>query len=269
VTLTPAPQGLRRTEEIEKFRGGKVTLTIIKGSSLKAMDSSMFSKKGSSDPYVKILCRDNTTNKLEVLGKTKTVKKTLNPEWKSEHAFLLTDHHSSIITLTLWDHDSTSGDDPMGIVTLPLASFLSPEMGGEALTETFAPSGGKDMELEVMPCEGCDAPSGTVTVKLSFEQNEADPYEGLPFSGGVLVGVVRSAADLMVMDSAFIGKASSDPFVKITARKVLDGKTSEKQVHKTGESERELSQAERRREGAGADFTLHHLGARSIQVEEP
>jgi len=151
--LAPPPTKLGISSEIESFQGGKVTLSIVGAKDLIAMDTSTFRKKGNSDPFCKITCRDLTSNKMELFGKTKTIKKTLNPKWKSEHSFLLTDHHSSIICISLWDHDAMSASDPMGAVNIPLSNFLN--------------SDNAEKQLEVEPCEGCDTATGTITVKVS------------------------------------------------------------------------------------------------------
>ena len=161
------------------------------------MDSSMFSKKGSSDPYCKVMCRE-LSGKVTQVSKTKTVSKNLNPEWGYEKTFLLTKEHSSIVTLTVWDHDKMSGDDPMGSVTLPLVNFMGHGTSAEPVIQ----------ELAVEACEGCANATGTMTVSVAFVQNEVDPYEGTAFTGGVLVGVIKGAKDLMVMDQHVMSKAS-------------------------------------------------------------
>ena len=69
------------------------------------MDSSVFSKKGSSDPYVKFFVRDSHSGKVSVVGKTKTIKKNLSPNWNSHHSFLMTKNMSSTVILQVRERE--------------------------------------------------------------------------------------------------------------------------------------------------------------------
>ena len=53
----------------------QISLKIVKANGLLAMDSSLFSKKGSSDPYCKVYVKDGDTGKKAEVGKTKIIKK--------------------------------------------------------------------------------------------------------------------------------------------------------------------------------------------------
>ena len=87
-----------------------------------------------------------------------------------------------------------SGDDPMGRVSIPLSLFLKSAPDEEP--KTFA----------VGEMEGCDNPTGTITVKLVFTPNEPDPHEGKLFSGGLLMGIIKRADDLIAVDKNLLSK---------------------------------------------------------------
>ena len=62
------------------IQGAEIVINVIKGRNLVAKDSSgLFGKKKSSDPYVKIFFGGKK------FGKTRTIDKTLNPEWNETY----------------------------------------------------------------------------------------------------------------------------------------------------------------------------------------
>ena len=63
------------------IQGLEVEISVIRGKDLVAKDSSgVFGKKKSSDPYVKIFFGGKNH------GKTKTIDKTLAPEWNENYS---------------------------------------------------------------------------------------------------------------------------------------------------------------------------------------
>ncbi|GMH66620.1 hypothetical protein TrLO_g6671 [Triparma laevis f. longispina] len=228
--MKAAPSSVAQSKEMPDFLGGKVELHIIECKGLKAMDSSMFSKKGSSDPYVKMYIRDLVTTKLAAVEKTRILKKNLNPHFNSKHTFLMPKTSSSILHLQIYDHDMMSGDDPMGCAKLPLEKFLKRADYGDPLA------------FSIEPMEGCEDPTGTITCNLTFAPNLPDPHANKPFSGGLLLGVINRADNLLAVDSSMLSKASSDPYVKVSTDNISsDGKHKIVDVHKTAHKSGNLS----------------------------
>lgn len=107
-----------------------VELQIIQGQDLVAKDRNMFGKKISSDPYVciSLLCTPSTTvpgktrkvQKIQ-LGRTKTIKKNLNPEWNYSQTYSIPfsrKNDTLQLVFEIFDEDKVSTDDSMGVVKL-------------------------------------------------------------------------------------------------------------------------------------------------------
>ncbi|XP_067838951.1 multiple C2 and transmembrane domain-containing protein 1-like isoform X3 [Heptranchias perlo] len=90
---------------------GIVSVTLIEGRDLKPMDPN-----GLSDPYVKFKmgCQKY---------KSKTILKTLNPQWREQFDFLLADEKGGIIDITVWDKDSMKKDDFIGRCHIDLSGL--------------------------------------------------------------------------------------------------------------------------------------------------
>ncbi|XP_027518743.1 multiple C2 and transmembrane domain-containing protein 1 isoform X3 [Corapipo altera] len=81
---------------------GIVSVTLIEGRELKAMDAN-----GLSDPYVKFRMGHQKY-------KSKIVPKTLNPQWREQFDFHLYEERGGIIDITVWDKDAGKKDDFIG-----------------------------------------------------------------------------------------------------------------------------------------------------------
>ncbi|KFV48428.1 Multiple C2 and transmembrane domain-containing protein 1, partial [Tyto alba] len=81
---------------------GIVSVTLIEGRELKAMDAN-----GLSDPYVKFRLGHQKY-------KSKIVPKTLNPQWREQFDFHLYEERGGIIDITVWDKDAGKKDDFIG-----------------------------------------------------------------------------------------------------------------------------------------------------------
>jgi len=100
----------------------KVTVTIKEGRNLVPMDANLLGKRTSSDPFVVVFLGDSR------LGKTKVIKKTLNPKWPEEASTFTTAAPKEqlvfhrFVALQVFDHDLMSSNDPMGTayIELPL-----------------------------------------------------------------------------------------------------------------------------------------------------
>ncbi|XP_044051195.1 multiple C2 and transmembrane domain-containing protein 1 isoform X3 [Siniperca chuatsi] len=93
---------------------GIVSISLIEGRSLQPMDAN-----GLSDPYVKFRMGHQKY-------KSKTIPKTLNPQWREQFDFHLYDEQGGFVDITVWDKDAGKKDDFMGRCTINL-SLLSKE----------------------------------------------------------------------------------------------------------------------------------------------
>ncbi|XP_036069483.1 multiple C2 and transmembrane domain-containing protein 1 isoform X5 [Oryzias melastigma] len=93
---------------------GIVSISLIEGRSLQPMDAN-----GLSDPYVKFRMGHQKY-------KSKTIPKTLNPQWREQFDFHLYDEQGGFVDITVWDKDAGKKDDYIGRCTVDL-SLLSRE----------------------------------------------------------------------------------------------------------------------------------------------
>jgi hypothetical protein len=88
----------------------QMNLTVVKACDLPAAD-----RGGTSDPFVQIKLAKHKV-------RTKTIKKTLNPEWNENYEMkdlLLTDK----MVVTVWDYDVIGKNDLLGQVEIPLSKI--------------------------------------------------------------------------------------------------------------------------------------------------
>ncbi|XP_075693269.1 multiple C2 and transmembrane domain-containing protein 1 isoform X1 [Rhinoderma darwinii] len=90
---------------------GVVSITLIEGQDLKAMDAN-----GLSDPYVKFRLGHQKY-------KSKTLPKTLNPQWREQFNMHLFEEHGGIIDITVWDKDAGKRDDFIGRCQIDLSAL--------------------------------------------------------------------------------------------------------------------------------------------------
>ncbi|XP_022523298.2 multiple C2 and transmembrane domain-containing protein 1 isoform X2 [Astyanax mexicanus] len=111
VTLTPKEGDIRETHQSLRLSDvhrkaqlwrGIVSISLIEGRDLQPMDANGF-----SDPYVKFRMRHQKY-------KSKTINKTLNPQWREQFDFHLYDEQGGFIDITVWDKDAGKKDDFMG-----------------------------------------------------------------------------------------------------------------------------------------------------------
>ncbi|KAM6930284.1 multiple C2 and transmembrane domain-containing protein 1 isoform 4-T4 [Xenentodon cancila] len=123
VTLSPkegdakdAYQSMRLSDVHRKAQlwRGIVSISLIEGRSLQPMDAN-----GLSDPYVKFRMGHQKY-------KSKTIPKTLNPQWREQFDFHLYDEQGGYVDITVWDKDAGKKDDFIGRCTIDL-SLLSRE----------------------------------------------------------------------------------------------------------------------------------------------
>ena len=176
------------------FAGIGVTLTIHKASGLVAKDRSLFRKKKSSDPYIKVYY-DGLP-----LGKTKVQKKTLEPVWQKSFKHLVGIDDSERIrravpgasrdaargspcfVLLLFDHDMASADDPSKYFLVDLES----QPTGYRLKYIYC-SGGGDRPLD-------DGGDRGAVVQGGHQRPQSRPLLQGRHRGGLCVGADGPAA---------------------------------------------------------------------------
>ncbi|XP_077087758.1 multiple C2 and transmembrane domain-containing protein 1 isoform X10 [Siphateles boraxobius] len=123
VTLIPKEGDFRETHQSLRLSDfhrkaqlwrGIVSISLIEAHNLQPMDAN-----GLSDPYVKFRMGHQKY-------KSKTIPKTLNPQWREQFDFHLFDEQGGFIDVTVWDKDAGKKDDFMGRCQVDL-SLLSKE----------------------------------------------------------------------------------------------------------------------------------------------
>ena len=98
-----------------------MAVTVIKGEDLVAKDRpSLFRRRASSDPYFVIRFKNKTYT-------SEYKAQTLNPNWKSSGFDLgfVTEVEACLLTIEVFDYDTISSDDFMGMVQVPGSSLFS------------------------------------------------------------------------------------------------------------------------------------------------
>ncbi|KAM4809097.1 multiple C2 and transmembrane domain-containing protein 1 isoform 2-T2 [Rhinophrynus dorsalis] len=90
---------------------GVVSITLIEGQELKAMDAN-----GLSDPYVKFRLGHQKY-------KSKTLPKTLNPQWREQFDMHLFEERGGVLEITVWDKDAGKRDDFIGRCQVDLSAL--------------------------------------------------------------------------------------------------------------------------------------------------
>ncbi|KAJ8339542.1 hypothetical protein SKAU_G00363280 [Synaphobranchus kaupii] len=121
VTLTPKDENFRetqqqnlRTSELNRksqLWRGIVSISLIEGRNLTPMDTN-----GLSDPYVKFRLDHQKY-------KSKTMPKTLNPQWREQFDFHLYEENGGELEITVWDKDAGKRDDFIGRSLLQLSGM--------------------------------------------------------------------------------------------------------------------------------------------------
>ena len=156
-----------------------MTITIIEAVGLISMDTSIFGKKGKSDPFIQIMALPSTAShnfaslqslspskrksimnkkhqKRTILHKTTTKKSTLNPHYDESFSFKLLASHQPTIVLGVYDYDLASASDPMGEATFSLVDGV------------YGPNTTHEAWLQVMPTSSCPKASGSIKCSVTF-----------------------------------------------------------------------------------------------------
>ncbi|XP_064165596.1 multiple C2 and transmembrane domain-containing protein 1 isoform X5 [Anguilla rostrata] len=108
-----AQQNPRLSEQNRKSQlwRGIVSISLIEGRNLTPMDTN-----GLSDPYVKFRLGHQKY-------KSKTMPKTLNPQWREQFDFHLYEENGGVMEVTVWDKDAGKRDDFIGRSLLHLSGL--------------------------------------------------------------------------------------------------------------------------------------------------
>uniref|UniRef100_A0A8C2GU11 Multiple C2 domains, transmembrane 1b n=1 Tax=Cyprinus carpio TaxID=7962 RepID=A0A8C2GU11_CYPCA len=111
--ITQQQQNLRLSDLHRKSQlwRGIVSISLIEGRNLIPMD-----QNGLSDPYVRFKLGPQKY-------KSKTIPKTLNPQWREQFDLHLYDEEGGILEITVWDKDLGRRDDFIGQCQLDLSKL--------------------------------------------------------------------------------------------------------------------------------------------------
>lgn len=120
-----------RPKTVPILAGMTVSITVLQGRELIGKDRNAIGRRSTSDPYVEMY-----SPRGELIGKSKTCLKTLNPIWQAEFQYELGQSDANMIiqqngglvfVAKISDYDAFSKDDPMGEVRIPLRPFETPD----------------------------------------------------------------------------------------------------------------------------------------------
>ncbi|KAJ8569635.1 hypothetical protein K7X08_006212 [Anisodus acutangulus] len=121
---------------------GLVKIRVCKGINLPVRDSI------SSDPYVAITMADQRV-------KTSVIKNSCNPVWNEELTLALKDPNIPIV-LTVYDKDTFTGDDKMGVAEIDIKPYLEVlKMGLQDLPNGVKVDRVEPSKDNCLACESC------------------------------------------------------------------------------------------------------------------
>lgn len=131
-----------------------VTIVLIKGANLLAMD-----EDGFSDPYVKFRLANEKY-------KSKVVYGTLNPKWLEQFDFHMYDDQSQDLEITVWDKDRNK-DDFIGKCSIDLSKFVK-EVTHKIVQDLEDGAGNITLLLTI---SGTTTASETISDLTTYEEN--------------------------------------------------------------------------------------------------
>jgi len=108
---------------VDYLAPNELRVMVWKGRELLAADAALLSKKGkgSSDPYAQVVLEGGEADPKPV--KTKTKKKTLDPEWGEVFVLAGADDGDQTLTVEVYDHDTVGAHDFLGQCRFSLYSL--------------------------------------------------------------------------------------------------------------------------------------------------
>nr|CDP22608.1 Putative tricalbin [Podospora anserina S mat+] len=172
----PVQMTLDPSESINNM--GNLRVDVLDAQNLPSADSN-----GKSDPYCKF-----ELNGVEVF-KTKTVKKTLNPEWKEFFTIPIPSRTAAKFKATVWDWDFADKPDFLGAADINLEQ-LEPFRGQQFTYTLDGKSGTLRLRLLFTPDYVTRTRQGTSTLTGTFSVpgRIVTGVAGVPLKGGAAVG---------------------------------------------------------------------------------
>ena len=169
-----------------KCTGGVVKLRVVGAKDLAVMDKNLFSKGGSSDPYVQVELHSSLEQQgIRIVGKTDVVKKSVNPVFrKSTFSFSIdeatfdlacsgiSEGNAVELLFKIFDQDMLSSDDQMGESRVMLRDIFIDSQNDATTTphnEIIEGFQYKNEQLEVKECESFKNAQGTLDVWAALE----------------------------------------------------------------------------------------------------
>jgi hypothetical protein len=125
-----SPTKPRRMSALQLSRGmatGEARSGVLKVTVLEARNLPDVNGNGFSDPYASLVCE-------RTKHKTKTQKKTINPQWNESFEFPVTDANTAELTVSIKDHEQLGRNVLLGAVKFPV-SFFGPQRVEEYVLE--------------------------------------------------------------------------------------------------------------------------------------
>ena len=148
-----------------------IDVTIVEGRDLVAKDFKLFSskKKGTSDPFVKLIFNGR------LYGRTNVKKKTLYPKWNqkiktiklaSKQANSIVTSGRGFLTFQVFDED-TFKSDSMGVVKISLQSLLNEENSSGSNGKWYPVETGRPGDQSY-----CKKASGELLLKITLSARD-------------------------------------------------------------------------------------------------
>jgi Ca2+-dependent lipid-binding protein len=132
-----------RRQSTGKFAAHSAVRTaVVRFSAMRARGLKAADLNGKSDPYLKFQAVPFREYLVQPAYRSKVRKATLDPDWKyldvpELHTVLRNNKQLKelVIAVSVWDHDVSSPDDPLGTVLIPIGSFVAPDSDADACTD--------------------------------------------------------------------------------------------------------------------------------------
>lgn len=182
-------------------------IALVRGRNLPIMDTAMFGKGGSSDPFVTFEVEQERT-------KSTVKKKDLNPLW-SESFELPAEDAKGKVVVTVWDYDVMSDPDHMGHFELSFVALADRKV----TRRWFGLRDAKKQKVTgKVECAFRWYHNPDFSITLPKEMTEPEPYIDMP-PNQLRICLMRGR-ELPIMDRALFSLSkntgSSDPYAKLT-----------------------------------------------------
>jgi len=133
---------MSRSDSGASFADAAIRTAVVRFSRLQAKGLKAADINGKSDPYLRFHSVPHRDYLAKSTYSSKKKKATLNPQWNNsdvpEIVTVLQNNEQLkklVIVISLWDHDVSSADDPLGHVIVPIGNFLPSDADGEECSD--------------------------------------------------------------------------------------------------------------------------------------